>query len=70
MSRLLTNEPQDPSAARREAYERREGAALHALWRTIEHLKSQGVDIGPDAEQELQTRDTIKQRLPKQAETS
>lgn len=41
------------------------GEQLDAIWKTFQHLKAEGVDIGPIADAMLQQIEAVKGRCPK-----
>lgn len=57
----------DPLRERQKGYAGLEssGEAQRALWKAVEYLKENGIDIGPDAEAVLAQRDVIKKNAPK-----
>jgi len=57
----------DPTISRRKAYEKleEEGSAQQALWAALEHMKTNGIDIGEIADAMLTQRNQIKTARPK-----
>jgi hypothetical protein len=57
----------DPLVKRTEAYKDLEisGESQRGVWKTIEYLAEQGIDVGPDAVNILAKRKGIKNNTPK-----
>ena len=58
---------QDVDKARQKRYREldNEGKVQQAIWEMIRGFKEQGLDIGPKAEELLNQRSTVKERMPR-----
>lgn len=56
----------NPAKLRQHEFLQRDGDALDAIWKALDSLAAQGIDIGEAAVKELCARKEIKARYPKE----